>query len=117
MNFLLALAMLTPAAAVAGDAEIVDVALSRAADGWRADVTLRHADSGWDHYADAWELRGPDGVVYGRRVLLHPHVEEQPFTRSLSGMMIPEGVREVTVHAHDTVHGWAAQPMTVTLPE
>jgi len=25
--------------------------------GWNFDVTLSHPDTGWDHYADGWEIR------------------------------------------------------------
>ncbi|MEM7643100.1 MAG: hypothetical protein AAF366_11285, partial [Pseudomonadota bacterium] len=61
-----------------------------------------------EHYADGWEVLGPDGARLGYRELLHPHVTEQPFTRSLSGVEIPEGVERVTVRAHDNVDGWGA---------
>ena len=79
-------------------------------------VTVRHADTGWDHYADAWEVVGPDGTVYGKRVLYHPHVNEQPFTRSLDGVKIPENVGSVTVRAHDSVHGLGGTETTVKVP-
>jgi hypothetical protein len=121
MKRLLTLAALLPAmlpgAAFAGEVEIVDVRMAQRGDGWTFDVTLRHKDEGWDHYADGWEVRGPDGAVLGHRTLLHPHVNEQPFTRSLSGVIIPEGVAEVTVHAHDKVHGWGASPVTLSAPD
>lgn len=68
-------------------------------------VTLRHADEGWDHYADRWEVVGPDGKVYGTRTLVHPHTNEQPFTRSQSGIALPDTVEEVVVRGHDTIHG------------
>lgn len=92
--------------AIAGAPEVVDVSASKQGADWRFDVTVAHGDEGWDHYADAWRVVGPDGEVYGLRVLAHPHVDEQPFTRSLSGVSIPEGVAEVTVEARDKVHGW-----------
>jgi hypothetical protein len=76
------------------------------ADGWRFDVTVLHADTGWDHYADGWEVLGPDGARLGYRALLHPHVTEQPFTRSLSRVAVPEGVTTIRVRAHDAVDGW-----------
>ena len=117
MKKLLSLAALFPAAALAGEVEIVDVRMMQGASGWTFHVTLRHDDEGWDHYADGWEVRGPDGAVLGVRTLFHPHVDEQPFTRSLSGVEIPEGVAEVTIHAHDKVHGWTASPVTVALPD
>ncbi len=89
---LLAALSLAPAAALAGEADVVGAEARSSGGGWSFDVTVRHADTGWEHYADAWRVVGPDGVVYGTRVLAHPHVNEQPFTRSLSGVMIPEGL-------------------------
>jgi len=108
---------LAPAPARAGEADVVDVRVRSAGDGLYAfDVTVRHADAGWDHYADAWEVVAPDGRVLGRRTLLHPHVEEQPFTRGLSGVRIPTGVDRVILRARDSVHGLGGREMTVTLP-
>jgi len=52
--------------------------------GARFDVTLSHADTGWEDYADGWRVELEDGTVLGTRVLGHPHVNEQPFTRSAS---------------------------------
>jgi hypothetical protein len=80
-------------------------------------VTLKHADTGWDHYADKWEVLAPDGTVIGTRVLYHPHVNEQPFTRSLSGVKIPEGINEVTVRGKDSVHGFGGIEKQVKLPD
>ena len=107
---------LAPASLTAGEVEITGVHAREARGGWTFSVTLRHGDTGWDHYADAWRVKGPDGTVFGTRTLLHPHVQEQPFTRSLSGVRIPEGVTEVVIEARDTVHGWAKTTYPVTLP-
>lgn len=102
--------------AFAGMADIVGVKTEKAADGtYRFDVSVRHDDEGWDHYADKWVVAGPDGTVYGERVLLHPHENEQPFTRSQSGITIPDTVKTVTVRAHDKVHGWGGAEMTVSV--
>jgi hypothetical protein len=101
----------------AGEADVVDVRATKSATKtYTFHVTVQHADSGWDHYADRWDVVGPDGVVLATRVLLHPHVGEQPFTRSLSGVRIPPGTETVTVRAHDKVHGWGGRIMTVELP-
>ena len=70
------------------------------------DVTLSHPDTGWEHYADGWRIELADGTVLGTRVLGHPHVNEQPFTRSDS-IVVPNGVTEVFVRASDNVDGWA----------
>jgi hypothetical protein len=117
-GWLLILLALVAGGVQAGEADVVDVEVMRAGDGtWRFDVTVRHADTGWDHYADAFEVVAPDGTVLGTRTLLHPHVDEQLFTRSLSGVAIPADIAEVTVRAHDNVDGYGGAEMTVTLPE
>lgn len=101
----------------AGDVSIDNAAAVKSGDQWRFDVTLSHGDTGWDHYADAWRVLGPDGAVLGTRTLHHPHVEEQPFTRSLSGVKVPDGVDTIMIEARDSVHGWAAARFEVKLAE
>lgn len=103
--------------AVADQVEIVDARVQASGEGnYRFDVTLRHADTGWDHYADAWQILAPDGSLLGERVLYHPHVQEQPFTRSLPGVRIPQGTPYVSIRAHDKVHGYSDQDYRLTLP-
>jgi hypothetical protein len=58
----------------------------------------------------------PDGTLLATRTLMHPHVDEQPFTRNLSGVAIPGSIDEVEVRAHDTVHGYGGKTVTVKLP-
>jgi len=102
--------------ALAGQADVLEVDARASGGAFSFDVTVQHADAGWDHYADAWRVVGADGTVYGTRTLLHPHVGEQPFTRSLSGVEIPDGITTVTVKAHDSVHGWGGATVEVALP-
>lgn len=71
-----------------------------------ASASVRHSDEGWQHYADRYELLGPDGRVLATRVLQHPHVDEQPVTRTLEGFTIPASIDRVRVRAHDSVHGF-----------
>lgn len=82
---------------------------------WDIAVTLKHADSGWDHYADAWRVVDEHGKVFGTRTLVHPHEDEQPFTRDLSGVAIPVNQQVVYVEAHDKVHGWSPKRLKVDL--
>ena len=112
------LVMLCPVDRVfAGEADVVAVEARQGSDGsWRFDVTLRHGDEGWDHYADRWDIVGPDGTVYGKRVLAHSHVNEQPFTRILSGVVIPDNLVSVVVRGHDLVHGLGGKELQVDLP-
>ncbi len=117
MKTLIALiATLVTSAALASDVEIVEVQASQSGNTWRFDVALRHADTGWDHYADGWEVLAPDGSSLGMRVLVHPHVDEQPFTRSLSGVEIPEGLTRVIIRARDNIDGWTAKTYSFDLP-
>lgn len=102
--------------AVAGDVEIVEATARQSGDTWSFSVTLKHGDTGWDHYADLWQVYTPDGKLLGERVLLHPHVEEQPFTRSLSGVSVPDGLDEVIIRARDSVHGVSPQEFKLKLP-
>ena len=111
-----AIALLTAAAAAAGEADVIAVEVTRSAAGLRFSVTVRHDDEGWDHFADRWEVLGPAGEVLALRVLAHPHENEQPFTRTLAGVEIAPGLRAVRVRAHDSVHGDGGAEIEVELP-
>lgn len=102
----------------AGEADVLKVKVTKERAGsYRFDVTVKHADKGWDHYANKWEVVGPDGKVLGTRTLLHPHDDEQPFTRSLGAVRIPSGVESVTVRAYDSVHGAGGKDVQVAVPK
>ena len=82
---------------------------------WTVNVTLKHADTGWDHYADNWQIVDAGGKLLAERVLVHPHVKEQPFTRGLRGVKIPNALDQVYIRAHDKVHGWSQQQFKIDL--
>jgi hypothetical protein len=107
MKLILAAALALPLPALADPARVVGVEIAPDAEGWGFDVTLAHADTGWDDYADGWRVETPDGTILGERPLLHPHVDEQPFTRALSGVTIPEEITDVVIRARTSVEGWA----------
>lgn len=102
-------------AASADEVKIVNVDARKTGDSWTFSVTLRHKDTGWDHYADQWQVFSSSGELLGSRELAHPHVNEQPFTRSLSGVRVPEDVSEVIIRARDNVHGVSTQEYRLTL--
>jgi len=79
-------------------------------------VTVAHKDEGWSHYADAWDVLDENGKLLATRTLYHPHVNEQPFTRSLARVIIPIGISKVTLRARDSVHGFGERVVTLTLP-
>ena len=117
--FLIGLAMVASMAATAqAEPPRVDhVTAQQTGNGtWRFDVTLAHPDTGWEHYADAWRILDMEGNQLAIRELAHPHVNEQPFTRSLSGVRIPQDIRQVQVQARDNPGGWNPKKFTVRLP-
>jgi hypothetical protein len=108
-------ALLFSTVCFADDVRIVDVSVECSASCTFL-VTLEHDDQGWDHYADLWEVVTLDGRVLGSRVLYHPHENEQPFTRSLSAVIIPQGMNQVKIRARDSVHGYGKQELLVDIP-
>ena len=102
-------------ASQAGLADVLSASASCAASVCSFSVTLRHADEGWSHYANAWEVLLPDGSVLATRVLEHPHVEEQPFTRELRGVRVPPDVTSVRIRARDSVHGYGGREVVIPL--
>ena len=110
--------LMLPFNAAAGEADVVSVKAVRIGDGtFTFHVSVRHLDDGWKHYANKWDVLAPDGTILGTRELAHPHVNEQPFMRSLYGVKIPAGVTKVTVRAHDSVHGYGGREVEYTLPK
>lgn len=105
------------------DADVTFVRAIRAEDGtWNFHVTIEHPDTGWEDYADGWNVVTPDGKILKKnpedaftRTLLHPHIDEQPFTRSQAGLVVPEGVQTLTVKAHDLVHGFGGKEVVLNL--
>ncbi|MGW8227349.1 MAG: hypothetical protein ACWGOW_00540 [Gammaproteobacteria bacterium] len=102
---------------MAGQAMIQQADFEKAGASWTIAVTMQHADTGWDHYADGWRIVTREGQVLGHRTLYHPHVNEQSFTRNLSNIMIPAEVNTVFIEAHDKVHGWNPERLEVNLQQ
>lgn len=116
--FMSGMLLTTSLPALAGNADVLDVDVSCNSDSiCRFDVTVRHDDEGWEHYANQWEVLSPDGEILATRKLMHPHDNEQPFTRSLDNAKIPGGLLEVLVRAHDLIHGYGGKGIVVKLPD
>ncbi len=113
--------LVTPTA----NADVTFVRAVHGADGlWTFHVTVAHPDTGWDDYVDGWDVVTPGETVLKpdpespfTRLLLHPHVDEQPFTRSQSGIAIPAGVTRVRVRAHDIINGFGGREVWVDLTQ
>ena len=98
--------------------DVIDVAATRLPDGtFRFAVTLSSPYDSPERYADAWRVLTLDGKELGVRILTHDHASEQPFTRSLEGVQIPDDVRRVRVQGRDQVSGWGGKTAEVDLPE
>lgn len=80
------------------------------------DVTISSLYDTPQRYADAFRAVSKDGRVFGERVLLHDHADEQPFTRDLYGVTISAGVHMVVVQARDLKYGYGGRTVEVTLP-
>ena len=106
--------LLLSTSAFAGEADVTGVKATETSSGtYRFDVTVHHADEGWDHFANKWQVVAPDGKVLGTRVLAHPHVGQDQFTRSLGGIEIPGSIKEVTIRAGDSVHDLGGKEIKV----
>lgn len=102
--------------ACAGEVKILAAKFEQKRSSWTVRVTLKHDDSGWKHYADGWRVVDEKGNQLAKRILYHPHVNEQPFTRSQANIKLDdEGI--VYVEAHDNVHGWSADRVKVNLSQ
>ncbi len=115
-SLILSLAVLLPTTQVfAQPPEIVAATATKSGMGWRIEVTLKHPDTGWDHFASGWEVRDESGTLLGFRKLHHPHVNEQPFSRSLPSVMIPDGIRRVVIRAFCSHDDEVSAPFEMTL--
>ncbi|MCP4960767.1 MAG: hypothetical protein GY925_16050 [Actinomycetia bacterium] len=96
--------------------DVVDAEVEQDDDAtWTFHVTLSSPYDTPQRYADAWRILTPDGSELGIRVLTHDHATEQPFTRSLDGVEIPQGIEQVSIEGRDQVSGWGGATFEVML--
>ena len=108
--------LISSANVIASEADVIDAEVKQEDDGsYTINVTVQHADEGWNHYADHWLILDKDEQVIAARKLMHPHVKEQPFTRNLSYIEIPDDVAEVTIRAHCSVDNYTGKDMTLKI--
>jgi hypothetical protein len=80
------------------------------------DVTVSSPYDTPSRYADGFRVSTTAGKVLGERQLLHDHQTEQPFTRDLYSVRVPEGIAKVIVQARDQKYGYGGKPIEVMLP-
>jgi hypothetical protein len=105
------LGALAPAAPLADEprADVLEVAARGRPGAYQLAVTVKSPDRNCDHYANWWEVVGEDGELLFRRVLMHSHPDEQPFTRPGGPVKIAADTTIVVrAHFHPTGYGGAA---------
>ena len=104
--------------ALAGAADVIAATARQAADGtWSFEVTMRCDDSGTAYFCDRFEVLTPTARVVGVRRLLHDHTDEQPFTRDLQGVNVPDGFpRGVLIRGHHNIRGYEGATLKLDLP-
>lgn len=99
-----------PDASASTVARVTDVSVSGASGSYSFAATVRSPDTGCDRYANWWEVVTPEGDLIHRRILLHSHVHEQPFTRSGGPVEIKPTQRVIVrVHVHPSGYSPHAQ--------
>ena len=87
-------------------AQVTAVKATGEANNYTFAVTVESPDTGCDRYADWWEVITPEGKLLYRRVLLHSHVDEQPFERR--GIVAVDPEQEVIVRVHMSNDGYSS---------
>lgn len=95
-------------------AQVLKVEVTGAQNNYTFSVTVSSPDTGCDDYADWWEVITPKGELLYRRVLLHSHIDEQPFRRT-GGIVSINPQQTVIVRVHMSSEGYSpiAQQGTV----
>jgi hypothetical protein len=89
-------------------ADVVSVKVTGNPDSYRFSIGIKSPDTGCEQYADWWEVLSEDGKLLYRRILLHSHVDEQPFVRS-GGPVDIEPDTKVWIRAHMNTTGYGGK--------
>lgn len=118
MRSLIALLTLLWSFPAGADAPVIAAADAQLDGGrWTVTVTLKHRDSGWDHFATGLAVLAPDGSRIGSLDLTRPNVGKSRFTARITGLKVPPGTEFVLIRSRCSLVGWAAEPVRVDLPQ
>ncbi len=93
--------------------DVLAIEFGRGIEGWSIGAWVCSPYDSPERYADAWRVLDQDGNVLATRELTHPHADEQPFLRALSGpLAIAPSVTHLTIEARDSVNGWGGRTVT-----
>ena len=97
--------------------DVVDVSVEyQSGNKYRFAVTLSSPYDSPERYADAYRIKTLEGEVLGERILHHHHANEQPFTRRLNGVEVPEGIDRVVVEGRDQRYGYGGKIQELSIP-
>ena len=94
-------------------ADVLSVQVTGTAGAYQFAVEVASPDTGCDQYADWWEVFDENENLLYRRILLHSHVDEQPFPRSGGPVDIMED-EVIYIRAHMNTTGYGGQVMMGT---
>jgi hypothetical protein len=92
------------------NANVLSVEVTGEPQAYTFSVQVSSPDTGCQQYADWWEVVSLDGELLYRRILLHSHAGEQPFTRS-GGPVSIQADTQVWVRAHMNTGGYGGQAL------
>ncbi len=94
-------------------ANIISVNVTGSSNQYQFNVAISSPDTGCEQYADWWEVLDENGNLIYRRILLHSHVNDQPFTRS-GGPVDVDPDTVVIIRAHMNQAGYGGSSMKGT---
>ena len=87
-------------------ADVISVEVGGSPDQYQFSVEVLSPDTGCEQFADWWEILDESGNLIYRRILLHSHVNEQPFTRSGGPVEVdPDTVLIIRAHMNEAGYG------------
>lgn len=95
-------------------ADVLSVRVTGEPGAYQFAVEIASPDTGCEQYADWWEVVSQGEELLYRRVLLHSHVDEQPFTRS-GGPVEIDADAVIYVRAHMNTSGYGGVVMKGTV--
>jgi hypothetical protein len=97
-------------------ADVLSVRVTGNPGAYQFAVEVASPDTGCEQYADWWEVFSENEQLLYRRILLHSHVNEQPFIRS-GGPVDITADTPVYVRAHMNTTGYGGQVVKGTVQD
>lgn len=83
---------------------------------YRLAVTISSPYDSAERYASGWRVIDPAGETLAEHRLAHDHADEQPFTRTQTGLEIPGNIEQVTIEGRDLTNGYGGGTVQLDVP-